>query len=442
MEHLAPDPEELDKELPSASAGRPVNDDIDCNSQTGSEELVHKVLDRVREERDHLQQEVEAITKFLADYGLTWVGEGTEGEAEGQDDAASNCSAADATGGSSKGNSPCVKSLSGSEVCVSPVRSREPTSPGKSASPASPPGILQVDVRSMHEKVESLNAMVEKAGARIMRDRIGGAVHARIVADDALPLPLTFFQDGVKLGSLSFHEYSSRETQLLLRDVLDGYFPYVLKDLYPDGVAMKVVDRMAYTFETWFGERALEDQELTDGGARLLPSGGHVLGRGASRVLSPQRGGGGAAGQARGALVTAGLSTARLAPAEEISLLPAAAAATSEEADEEDGATASSAVARVQVRLEGGQRLVFTMAAAQTIGELSEALSRWLLAKEGLAPPALQLRSAFPPRTYDDLLQTLQVAGLTPSATLFAAAEGKAVEACKPVAVVGQAPAA
>ncbi|CAK0909581.1 unnamed protein product, partial [Prorocentrum cordatum] len=81
--------------------------------------------------------------------------------------------------------------------------------------------------------------------------------------------------------------------------------------------------------------------------------------------------------------------------------------------------------ARVQVKLRGGVRVVFCMEASATIGELEDALARWC-ADRGLEPPLGErqvLRGAFPPTGYADRSQTLAGAGLTPTATLFVAAE-------------------
>jgi hypothetical protein len=38
------------------------------------------------------------------------------------------------------------------------------------------------------------------------------------------------------------------KAQALLTDLMDGFFPYDLKDEYPDGVPLKVVDRTAEKF--------------------------------------------------------------------------------------------------------------------------------------------------------------------------------------------------
>ncbi|CAJ1352976.1 unnamed protein product [Effrenium voratum] len=77
--------------------------------------------------------------------------------------------------------------------------------------------------------------------------------------------------------------------------------------------------------------------------------------------------------------------------------------------------------ARLQVRLDHGLRVVVCMELTQTLGELEEAVERWCK-DQGLAGlDGCHLRTAFPPRTYPDSEQTIEAAGLAPSATLFVA---------------------
>jgi len=43
------------------------------------------------------------------------------------------------------------------------------------------------------------------------------------------PLPIAFFSDGIIIRSFPFYKYSSREAQMILEDILEGYFPSVLR---------------------------------------------------------------------------------------------------------------------------------------------------------------------------------------------------------------------
>eukprot|EP00434_Breviolum_minutum_P010460 symbB.v1.2.009225.t1/scaffold582.1/size184522/11 len=140
------------------------------------------------------------MTKFLRDYGLTWVGDADESNVTDNVDLAGSVAA--------------QLSRPGSAL-------EEDTG---------------IDVQVMSSRVAELNSLVE--GARVQRSGgPNGAIHARFVADESLPL--TFFQDGVKLGHCAFQFYRSRAAQQLIQDIMDGYFPYELKKDYPDGVMLK-----------------------------------------------------------------------------------------------------------------------------------------------------------------------------------------------------------
>ncbi|CAG9466770.1 unnamed protein product [Pedinophyceae sp. YPF-701] len=73
--------------------------------------------------------------------------------------------------------------------------------------------------------------------------------------------------------------------------------------------------------------------------------------------------------------------------------------------------------ATLQIKAEDGRMHVLKMAATATIGQLRSKLDI-LRVPQG----PYEIRSAFPPRAYSDLAETLEAAGLVPNATLFARA--------------------
>lgn len=85
---------------------------------------------------------------------------------------------------------------------------------------------------------------------------------------------------------------------------------------------------------------------------------------------------------------------------------------------------ASAPTARLQVKLEGGQKVLLKMEFGDTVGDLWRALSEWRSKNRvARARPGCVLRTAFPPKAYTDRTETLEAAGLTPSATLFVSCE-------------------
>jgi len=321
----------------------------------------------LRTERDHYKRQAEEMMQFLCDYGLTWVG--TAGE--------SPAGLAD-LGQPSSG---CASEAACSET---------PTAKDRVLLMSA---VANVDIQALESCVEDLNSNVDRQGVRIEKDLVGGGVQARLVADDTLPIPLTIFSDGVKLGRLVFHAFGEPMAQQILRDILDGYFPYVLKTEHPDGVSMKVVDRTSHTFEAWLRDFAHRDEDLNSGGDRLLPARGMAIHRRSSgscahRTVSFPGDGSGK---------------------KELSLLEA-------------GRDPALPTARLQVKLWGRQRLILRMEPSHTVGDLQDALKR-ILEEEDMRlgdKQRLLLRTAFPPCSYMDRKQTLQGVGLVPTATLFA----------------------
>ena len=78
----------------------------------------------------------------------------------------------------------------------------------------------------------------------------------------AEPLPIGFFANGIAIKGYKFLSYQSKESLQVLGDLIDGYFPYILKGKYPNGVFLKVVDRVAerYVDEASEGVVSLESK--------------------------------------------------------------------------------------------------------------------------------------------------------------------------------------
>lgn len=61
----------------------------------------------------------------------------------------------------------------------------------------------------------------------------------------AEPLPVGFFSNGIAIKGYNFFSYQSKESLQILGDLIDGYFPFILKGRYPNGVFMKVCDKLS-----------------------------------------------------------------------------------------------------------------------------------------------------------------------------------------------------
>ena len=64
------------------------------------------------------------------------------------------------------------------------------------------------------------------------------------------PVLLGFYKDGIAIQGYKFFPYKSKESIQILGDILDGYFPYVLKSKYPNGTFLKVVDKIDNAYDS------------------------------------------------------------------------------------------------------------------------------------------------------------------------------------------------
>eukprot|EP00419_Tripos_fusus_P013761 CAMPEP_0172744514 /NCGR_PEP_ID=MMETSP1074-20121228/135393_1 /TAXON_ID=2916 /ORGANISM="Ceratium fusus, Strain PA161109" /LENGTH=420 /DNA_ID=CAMNT_0013575489 /DNA_START=26 /DNA_END=1288 /DNA_ORIENTATION=+ len=362
----------------------------------------------LRAERDSLFQQLKDARHFLEQYGLQWVpGAGGDGDKDSASDTPAS-------------------------------KAKNVVSLAEKLSRPSPQAGVSVNIKVIDSRVQGLNAMLEEE-----RDASGKASGAKLgqLSDGDLPQPLTFFRDGIKMSDYAFLQYESRTAQDLIKDVLDGFFPRMLKDRYPDGVVMKVVDRTGNDFKSWLRDFARDDPDLTAGGERLRP----VCGGRAIRSKADEQTPGerlleklpervvrdGKVFEIRGPL------RERLAPGTVTASVPQAssgvqaAQASSSKQQEvvllDEGRDPQKPVAQLQVKLEGGQRVHLRLEQHATIGSLWAALERWRaahkIARACAGGKTCCLRTAFPPKAYTVHSQTLLEAGLTPSATLFVSVE-------------------
>jgi hypothetical protein len=52
-----------------------------------------------------------------------------------------------------------------------------------------------------------------------------------------------FFANGIAIKGYKFFPYKSKESLQILSDLVDGYFPFVLKARFPNGVVDKIAEK-------------------------------------------------------------------------------------------------------------------------------------------------------------------------------------------------------
>ena len=151
---------------------------------------------------EQLKTQIIEMKKFLADYGLVWIGK--DGKAK-----------------------PTEEELK-KAVKVSKAQKEHPPM----ASRALP---KEIDTEVLTKRIEELNFIAEKQ--KVVKNKDG--LHQFKKVDEVL---IFFFRNGLIIKGFPFYPYNSKDAQSVLSDILDGFFPYDLKKKFPDGVPLKPVD--------------------------------------------------------------------------------------------------------------------------------------------------------------------------------------------------------
>ncbi|PRP82633.1 UBX domain-containing protein 11-like [Planoprotostelium fungivorum] len=170
---------------------------------------------QLQEENRHLREELKQMKKFLDDYGLEWVGSQSDRNSlDDEDDTPTN---------------------------TTQKPTDEPDRWGWDRT------LTGRDWKDLLASVAELNAIAGEG--KTLVQTTPRKSQARLVKVD--PLKITIFTDGFLLGKLSsFRSFHHEANRLFIRDLLDGYFPYELKDTYPDGIPFDVVDHHLVTYQS------------------------------------------------------------------------------------------------------------------------------------------------------------------------------------------------
>ncbi|GLC38226.1 hypothetical protein PLESTB_001085400 [Pleodorina starrii] len=313
---------------------------------------------------------------------------------------------------------------------------------GAAYSPQRGGGGPPVEMAALAAKVEELNDLAGDGCGQIIRDAAGA--HVLAMQD---PVCLVMYRDGLQIHTLAPKPFSDPASAAVLRDIMDGYFPYVLKRDFPDGVPLRVVDR---TSESYVGAitpsrrsgaaaaggggrggniRTFNDIDLQGAGGGGEPmSRDKFLSRLPQAVIkngkvieirsdiSKMLGGGGG-----GAVDAAKADVALIATPVDALLSTTQRNHTgpSLPPPSREGQPPATEVTTLQVKsIDGKQTYILKFQYDDTIGSLRACINAHH-AKAGVSGMSYEIRSAFPARAYTDEAETLRAAGLVPNATLF-----------------------
>eukprot|EP00051_Salpingoeca_urceolata_P019275 m.279693 g.279693 ORF g.279693 m.279693 type:complete len:513 (+) comp19389_c0_seq28:93-1631(+) len=159
-----------------------------------------------------LQRQVCDMEAFLADYGMVWVGDTSDGEEE-EDDVGTEIDA--------KGSS--APSVIGSKPTWSPDDSV--TKP------------VTVDFDKIIHNIKELNALAGDGAHSIGTDKDGAT---RLLPVE--PIPMALYSNGFVMFAGPFRSYEDPTAKMCVRDLTEGYFPIELKERYPNGIPIEVTD--------------------------------------------------------------------------------------------------------------------------------------------------------------------------------------------------------
>ena len=108
------------------------------------------------------------------------------------------------------------------------------SSSSSSSSGPTPMQRASIDLNRIEANIQYLNDVSERE-AKIVRGP--GGIAKFDIADREVKI--YFYSNGLRVGDQLFFLYENQSAQRTLRDILDGYFPYCLKDDYPEGVKLK-----------------------------------------------------------------------------------------------------------------------------------------------------------------------------------------------------------
>lgn len=153
----------------------------------------YEEMQGIKKKNEELEKKVTEMEAYLKQYGLKWVGNKVEG----------------------KLNDKAIKK----EISDSKYPYRLPS---------------EVDIGTLKRRVDELNAglLTEGMGTEIYSEK---GVHKFRKAEN---LPIGFYANGIVIKGYNFYPYKSKESLKILADLLDGYFPFIFKAKYPNGVLL------------------------------------------------------------------------------------------------------------------------------------------------------------------------------------------------------------
>jgi len=187
-------------------------------------------------ENRKLTKQVKDMMKFLSDYGLTWVGDGPNPESLVGE--AASLSAEDEVSKSED-----TADIEDKSDLWLPDKAVAKAPKPKPSGAANLPHEMEFDMKVLQARIAELNIVAGEGKCDVAKNKKGEFKLAKREY-----VELGFWKNGFQLNGCPLRSYTVKMNRSFVQDILDGYFPYELKDKYPDGVPFTVLDR---TFEKY-----------------------------------------------------------------------------------------------------------------------------------------------------------------------------------------------
>lgn len=294
-------------------------------------------------------------------------------------------------------------------------------------------------MQHLKQRLDELNELAEDGEGQM----VPGAAGRQHVLRAPDPVRLVVFRDGLQLHRQPARPYTDPSSKAVLQDVLDGYFPYVLKNEFPNGVPIKLVDRLgermsqASPHAQHGNIRTFDDLEAGPSSAPIsrdqflnkLPQAvirngkvieirgevGRMMGGDAQRPAA-------SASSAQDVCIISTPADELLSTVQRNHVGPVLPPSSR---DGSHGSVSSSVeITTLQVKSEDGRHTyILKLCYDDTIAALRKCLDAYRARLPEASRPhpgaRYEIRSAFPARAFIDPQETLRQAGLVPNATLF-----------------------
>ncbi|CAD8080874.1 unnamed protein product [Paramecium primaurelia] len=175
---------------------------------SGDKQAYMNEINSLKEENQKKQKKIEDMEKFLQKYGVKWVGDKISDEDDKK-----------------------MKQMASDMKQMKPLFNYHL------------PKEISIDV--IKRRIEELNYIMEKDGANQIVKNANGMHQFQKME----PLPIGFYKNGIAMKGYKFFSYGSNDAYQILADILEGYFPYQLKQQYPNGTPLKLIDKTEEVYE-------------------------------------------------------------------------------------------------------------------------------------------------------------------------------------------------